>query len=292
MKRRESVIYKYIILFIVAVLLAVFSITWFDNYNEEKLKENIHSEMWDIFEQEDLGVRDTENTQEDIHANYTNEGFFLLDYIEYEDETFFYYFSFISEVLVDTSEVLLEVPRYDDESKIAKVYKIKDTSADYMLAAEIEGKYYQYCSFVAEHDDLEEYINIRGGKEKLNIEYVEVILMEGNVESKKFIYKDNISEWVWDLLLSDRHDFVGWISCQCISGVEYTEYPKRNVRFNIYIRNDEANSLYKVYILPNGNVGICDGEVSVQETEYTFSASELLEAFEMLVNNYEAYEVN
>lgn len=287
----KKIAFKGILLIFGVAVTLIFTAIWYEDYSEQKLKDNIHSEMWDICKEDNMRLTNVPVEYRDSRADFNNEACFMLDYFVYNENQYDYYFSVISENLVDTSQVLMELECYDDESRIARVYRIKDTPEDYMLVAEIEGVYYQYSTYVVEHDSLEEFISIRGGREKLSIEYIEIVLVENEDEPIRYIYGEEASEWAWDLLLGEKHELVGWIPCTCTSGDEYTAYPDKNVQVNIYIRNKAANAVYKAYILPNGNMGICDGAVSFQETEYMFSASEILKAFQTLVDTYEAYKV-
>lgn len=261
-------------------------------YRDKMLKDNIHSKLWEIFAQENINIADGDIKYKD-NSSYAYDASNMLDCFTYSGMDYFFNFSFIDKELVDTSQILAEVIRYDDESKMAKVYRIKDIPEDYILAVEIEGVYYKYYNSIREeHNSLEEYIDIRGGKEKLNVEYVEIILLEGEQTTAQYVYVEGIDEWVWNLLLGNGHNFKGWIPSECTSGGEYVDYPDRHVRFNICIRNNIANAVYELYILPNGNLALCDGNMGRSEAEYMFSASELIDACKALVKNYTAYKVN
>lgn len=275
-----------LVVLLIAVIVAVVVFRGF------YIKDDIHTAMWEMFSDENINISDEQIEYKELRADFNNEAGFMLDHIKYNGTSYNYYFSTVPEELVDTSQCLMKVARYDDETKSANIYRIKETEVEYMLVAEMEGVYYQYKSrSTDEPDNIENYINKIGTKDKLDVEYIEVILSEGEDIKAQYIYGADTEKWVWDLLLGGDHDFEGWIPCQCTSGTEYVDYPKQYVKFNIVIRNNAANAVYKVYVLPNGNVGICDGMVDGQESEYAFSASELIEALQTLVDTYEAYKV-
>lgn len=283
---------KRIIVAIAAIALIFIVVVVYRDNRGKMLKNNIHYELWEIFEGENINIAEGDIKYKD-NSSYAYDPSNMIDVFSYNEIGYFFSYSFIDKELVDTSQILAEVRRYDDESKMAKVYRIKDTPEDYILAVEIEGVYYRYYGVIREeHNSLEEYIDIRGGKEKLNVEYVEVILLEGEQTTAQYVYVEGIDEWVWNLLLGNRHNFEGWIPSESTAGGEYVDYPDRHVRFNICIRNNAANAVYKLYILPNGNLALCDGKISGGEAEYTFSASELIDACKTLVNDYTAYKVD
>lgn len=254
-------------------------------------KEDIQVLMRDLFSEGNLNITDDIIQYKDFRADFNNEGSFMLDYIKYNEKMYNYYYSIVPEEIVDTSQCLMQIARYDDNTKIANIYKMKESDVENMLVAEMEGIYYQYKSrCTGEPNDIKEYINIIGTKDKLDVEYIEVTVLEDVDVKVQYIYGPETEEWVWDLLLNGSHDFKGWIPCECTAGGDM-DYPKHHVKIDIIIRNNTVNMVYKAYILPNGNVGICEGIVDGRESEYQFSASEIMDALEMLTDIYEAYKV-
>lgn len=289
--RADIGVRKTIIAIIISALIIVFLVLIkLKNTTEDETVDNIHSEIWNIFNEAKITLVSDEYDEYVDERENNDSGWDTVGYFVYNDDKYVPFRYTIDKGLVDISQCILEVSRYDNEALYAKVYKLKDVSEEYMLVAEVDGLYHQFVNMNFKHDKLEEYIERIGPKDKLDIVCVEVKLIENRAVKNKYVFDTNIDKWVWNLLLSEEHKFIGAVeSCSMLNE---DIYPDKMGDINICIRNKLANAQYMVTILPSGNLAISDDRSNVHDFEYEMSEEKLIEALQELVNYYDAYKVD
>lgn len=269
----------------VVILLIALAIAGCEQYDGQSQKEDIHAKMLSIFSEDNIKLFDENYIENSYDKEQNSVGLLEFSDFEYNDTIYCSTAYSVDESLLDSSKNIGKVHRVDDTSLIRQAYAIKNINSEYMLAVKVDDAYVLYYNWKCSHENLQEYIELIGDRENLEVAYVKVELLNNGLTEKEYIYCDGIEEWVWQLLTQTEHKMLNKVS-----GIK--EEAEKESNFVVCIRNKYTGAEYLMELLENGNLGISDiYSMYEHEYEYEFSEEELLEALTELAENYEAYEV-
>lgn len=255
---------------------------------ESKSMYIIHSKIWDVFSEDNINVSNEAYTMEEERP-FFDDVWEKKKEFEYNDLPYVFSKYDIDSEFVDTSKCVLEVIRDDDTNKVVKIYEVKNISKEYMLAADIDGVFYQYINADFKHKNLSEFIEHIGPKENIKIEYVKIELITADLVKEQYIYVNNVEQLVWNLLLDTEHTNMG--TTLGIKDLYEEQAPDKRGDIVICIRNVYSNMEYTAELLPNGNLVISDGRTQLYSFEYAYLVEELEVFLDNLASDYVAYKV-
>lgn len=283
MKNKKRTMLKSVILEMVAILLIALAIAGC----EQSQKDDIYSKMRVVFSEDNIKLSDEAYIKNSHDKEQNSVGLLEFSDFEYNDTIYCSTAYSVDESLLDSSRNIGEVHRADDTSSTRQAYAIKNVNSEYMLAVEVDETYVLYYNQKCSHENLQEYIELIGDRENLDVSYVKVELLNNGLTEKEYIYCDDIEEWVWQLLTQSEHKMLNKVS-----RIKEDSDSENRIDFVICIRNKYTGAEYLIELLENGNLAISDVySMYEHEYEYEFSEDELLEALTELAENYEAYEV-
>lgn len=278
--------YKFISKAIVTCILSIVTTMTIVACTKEEIsdnKEDIHSKIYSIFSEMENQPSE-ENPEDNLRKEKNAIGIEKFCDFEYNDNIYISTAHAIDESMLDMSQNIGEVCRYDDSSQKTQAYVVNNVNPMYMLAAKVDSVYVLYYNRTCSHENMQEYIDLIGPQEALQVEYVKVELLDNESVKKQITYYDDIEEWAWQLLLGNEHKKLNHVSG--IQEIPDSVDSEERANIVICIRNKYTGAEYLSELHSNGNLIICDVySVYEHRYEYDFTEEELIDALEKLVEN-------
>lgn len=244
-------------------------------------KEDIHSKIYSMFSEIDnqpSEEKDKNNNGKEKNAIGIEE---FCDF-EYDDNIYISTAYTIDESVLDISQNIGEVCRSGDSSQKIQAYVVNNVNPMYMLAAKVDSVYVLYYNRTCSHENIQEYIDLIGPQEALQVAYVKVELLDNESVEKQITYYDDIEEWAWQLLLGKEHKKLNHASG--IQEIPDSVDSEERANIVICIRNKYTGAEYLSELHSNGNLIICDVYSMYEHRyEYDFTEEELVNALHQLV---------
>ena len=176
----------------------------------EIIMENELAEiLWDNFDESKIKIIEGEAEMAHIETLYDdtmrNKD---TEFLDYDGKKYITSDFLIEEGKVDLSRELFEMTISDKEENVICGYGIKTINEDYIIAIKYGDKYFKYINMSYIPDNLDDFFEIIGSKDNVEISYVEVLLGQDLKTVGKYVYQNNIDEWAWDLFDNRVHNTV------------------------------------------------------------------------------------